>query len=150
MAESNHTVELAVATPNGETQNYTLQEIRTGLYQCDIDTSAEGLYQTMIVQYDETGNAVDYFDTAWAVSYSAEYDAFADDGEGLLESICAHSDGMVTGNLEKLASVRMDTVMIVLAIICAALMLADFIIRLLRWKDVKELFARIGDRNSNK
>ena len=148
-AGSNLSVKLSVAVPNGETQNYTLNEIRAGVFQCTIDTSVVGLYQTMLVQYDEAGNAVDSFDSALAVSYSGEYDAFAEDGDSLLMSICSYSQGMVTADLAKLTCVEMDSVeiytnpLIAFAIICGVLMMADFIIRLLRWKDVNEFFAKI-------
>ena len=58
--ESNNTVALAVATPGGESQSYMLKEVRPGVYECDIDTSVAGIYQTMIIQYDESGEAIDY------------------------------------------------------------------------------------------
>lgn len=155
-AEPTNTVQLTVATPNGETQNYMLQELSSGVYQCDVDTSIEGLYQTMIVQCDESGKAVDYYNTALAISYSLEYDAFAEPGESLLTAICSHSNGIVTRNVEKLASIEMDLLeiyvnpVIAFAIACAAMMLVDFIIRLLRWKDVKEFFNKLANPNHKK
>ena len=148
-AEANNTLALAVATPDGESLTYVLKETSPGVYKGDIDTSVAGIYQTMIVQYDENGSAVDYLETALAISYSSEYNAFAESGEGLLSSICSHSGGIVSSDTSLLADVEMENVdilkdpLVAFAIICAVLMLADFIIRLLRWKDVKEFLFRL-------
>lgn len=148
-AGANHSVELTVATPDEQTQTYQLSQVRPGVFQCKMDTPVAGIYQTMLVQYDEAGNPVDSYDTALAVSYSGEYNAFAEDGDSLLMSICSHSGGMVTTNVTKLTQVEMESVeiytnpLIAFAIFCGALMLADFIIRLLRWKDVKEFIAKL-------
>lgn len=144
--QSGNAVNLTVATPNGETLNYQLYELREGVYQAVIDTAVPGIYHTVLVQYDESGNAVDSFETALAISYSAEYDAYAEPGDVLLATICAHSDGILTNNIEKLAGVKMEPMeihrnpLIIFSLTCAVLMLADLIIRLLRWKDVKEFF----------
>ena len=146
--DAGDTVSLTVGMPDGDTRTYSLTEVRPGVYECEIDTSAVGVYQTMIIQYDSEGNALDYLDTALAVSYSEEYNAFSEPGDGLLSAICSYSDGIVTSDISRLAEIKMDSVeivkdpMIPLALICAALMLADLIIRLLRVKDVKEFLRR--------
>ena len=94
----------------------------------------------------------EYLDTALAVSYSKEYDAFTESGEGLLIEICSHSDGIVTSDISKLTAIEMDSVetvkdpLIPIALICAALMLIDLIIRLLRVKDIKEFLRRFNTK----
>ena len=76
-ADAGNTVTLTVAVPNGESQSYVLDEISAGVYVCDMDTFVQGVYQTMIVQYNAEGNAIESLNSALAVSYSTEYDAFA-------------------------------------------------------------------------
>ena len=150
--DAGDTLSIAVGTPNGDTKTYSMTEVLPGVYECEIDTSLAGVYQTMVIQYDAEGNALDYLDTALAVSYSKEYDAFTEPGEGLLTAICSHSDGIVTSDISKLTAIEMDSVeivkdpMIPIALICAALMLADLIIRLLRVKDIKEFLRRFNTK----
>lgn len=145
----NGSVVLDVKLPNGESAEYTLTEITTGFYEGEIETVIPGVYEMKFVQSDADGITVDYLDTALAVSYSAEYDAFSESGEGLLESVTSYSGGLVAENADELAHVEMEKVddvkdpLVPIAVICAVFMLADLILRLLRMKDVKEFFAKV-------
>lgn len=145
----NGTVSLDVTMPNGETSEYTLHEVNLGFYEGEIDTSVPGIYEMSFVEYDGEGNTVDYLDSALAVSYSSEYDAFGESGEGLLEYVCSYSGGTVADHPDTLVEVEMEKVeeikdpLIPIALICAAFLLADLILRLLRMKDIKE-FLRTG------
>ncbi len=140
----NGSVSLDVTMPNGESAAYTLHEVSTGFFEGEIDTPSAGIYEMKLVQSDADGSTTDYLDTALAVSYSSEYDAFGESGEGLLEQVCSYSGGMVAENPEPLAEIEMDKVeeirdpLIPIALICAVFILADLILRLLRMKDVKE------------
>ena len=101
-----------------------------------MDTFVQGVFQTMIVQYDATGNAIETLNSALAVSYSTEYDVFCEASDILLDCICSYSGGIVTDDISKLADIEMDRVevlkdpLVLFTIISAFLMLADFVIRL--------------------
>lgn len=75
-----------------------------------MDTFVQGVYQTMIVQYNAEGNAIESLNSALAVSYSTEYDAFCEAGDRLLGSICSYSEGILTDDISKLADIEMDRV----------------------------------------
>jgi len=144
----NGSVAVEVSMPNGESVGYTLTEVITGIYEGEIDTPLTGIYEMKLVQYDAEGTTVDYLDTALAISYSTEYNAFGESGAGLLESVSSYSGGIVAENPAALAEVEMAKAdvlkdpLIPIVIICAVLMLADLILRLLRWKDVKLIFVK--------
>ena len=130
------------------TQTYLMTQSEPGIFTTRINTSDPGVYQLMVTQVDENGAIVDYLETAVAVSYSTEYDAFADSGETLLAALCDCSDGAVYTDLQQLASVRRNAIrmaynpMVIFAVICAILLLADIAIRKLRWKDILNHFTR--------
>ena len=97
----------------------------------------------MITETDSSNNIVDYLETAVAVSYSAEYDAFADGGEVLLSNICSYSDGKIFVDMNELAKVKISAIslifnpMVLFAVSAMILLLADIAIRKLRWKDIR-------------
>lgn len=145
----NGSVTLDVTMPSGETVAYSLHEVNTGFFEGEIDTAMTGIYEMRFLQSDGEGITVDYLDTALAISYSTEYDAFSESGEGLLEQVCSYSGGEVADNPEALSAVEMNKVddikdpLIPIALVCAAFLLADLILRLLRWKDIKEFMTTI-------
>lgn len=104
------------------------------------------MYELSIVQKDADGQTADSLQSAMAVSYSPEYDAFATGGEDLLSSVCGCSGGVVTSDIAKLLSVKTDPFeavkdpLIPLAVLSALMLLADIIIRKLRWRDIKDRF----------
>ena len=77
----------------GKTKSYVLTRTQPGVFTTSIKTADSGVYELMVTQTDEGGRIVDYLETAVAVSYSGEYDAFADSGEPLLNTLCSYSDG---------------------------------------------------------
>ncbi len=113
----------------------------------------------MLIESDSAGSVIDYLSCAVAVSYSLEYDAFAESGEEALSTICSFSGGKVTGNTNALADIEMDSVeislnpLVIFGIICAVLMISDIKIRKVGWKDVKNnllrLKAKIKKMSSN-
>jgi len=127
---------------------YVLTQTEPGIYETSVVSAESGLYQTIIYQTDATGNIVDWLETAFAVSYSAEYDAFAEGGDGLLENVCSYSGGSVFSDMEKLAKAKAKSIssifnpMVIFALISMILLLADIAVRKLRWKDIKNYLFR--------
>lgn len=134
------------AASDSTTRNYVLTQTDPGIYTTSIKTADAGVYELMITQTDSSENIVDYLETAIAVSYSGEYDAFADSGEPLLSALCSYSDGEIYSDMQELADVQVSSIsiifnpMVVFAVISAILMLADIAIRKLRWKDIRNYF----------
>ncbi len=142
----------ATVSSAGGLETYTLTQTSTGVYEGSIAAGTSGIYELMLIESDSAGGIVDYLSTAVAVSYSSEYDAFAEGGEEALTTICSFSGGKVTSNSRTLADVEMDTVeislnpLVIFGIICAVLMITDITIRKVRWKDVKNNLLRLKAR----
>lgn len=145
---ADHTLSVTVASENGS-KTYVLTQTDPGIFEAQIPTEQSGVYKIMITETDENNNIVDYLETAVAVSYSAEYDAFAESGEALLSSICGYSDGTIFTDLARLADVEVSTIrlifnpMVLFAVISMILLLADIAVRKLRWKDIRGYLMRI-------
>ncbi len=155
------TVELAVTT-SGNTENtlsvkvlsdteenvYDLVQASPGLYKGTAVTGTSGLYKLTVTESDPDGNVVDTLESAVAVSYSAEYDAFAPSGKTILEGICAYSEGFVAEDTASLTQIQMPAVQlsrdptVYLAFPAAILLLADVAMRRIRWRDLREAFKK--------
>ena len=131
---------------NGSTKSYVLTQTQPGVFTTSIKTADSGVYELMVIQADDSGSIVDYLETAVAVSYSGEYDAFANSGEPLLNTLCSYSDGALFTDMQKLANVKVGSIRIIFnpmalfGIVALLLMLADIAIRKLRWKDIRNYF----------
>ncbi len=135
-----------MAASDSGTESYILTQTDPGVYTTNIKTVDAGVYELMIIQTDSSENIVDYLETAIAVSYSGEYDAFAASGESLLSTLCSYSAGGIYSDMQELANVPVSSVsilfnpMVAFAVIALILMLADIAIRKLRWKDIRNYF----------
>ncbi len=133
-----------------ESRSHPLTKNADGSYTAVVPAEESGIYEMMIVETDASGRMTDYLQTAFAVSYSGEYDAFAEGGREFLLSLCSPSDGILSQNPEELASAPAEPIGIVydplipLAVTASVLLLADIAIRKLRWKDVVNALIRIG------
>ncbi len=139
------TLSLRVA---GETQTYDLTQTEPGSYTTDIRLTKPGVYELMITQTDSSATMVDHLESLVSIPYPAEYDVFADGGETLLQTICSYSGGLLFTDMQQLAQVEIPAVeeitdpLILFALICGVLMLADIAIRKLRWKDIRNYLLR--------
>ena len=139
------TLNLTVASDSG-TEAYVPTQIDPSVFTASVKTADPGVYELMITQTDSSGTIVDYLEAAITVSYSSEYNAFADSGEPLLSTLCSYSDGGIYTDMQQLANVQVSSIsivynpMIAFAVISAFLMLADIAIRKLRWKDIRNYF----------
>ena len=70
------------------TNSYVMTQTEPGVYTASIETASPGLYAMMVTQSDADATIVDYLESAIAVSYSQEYDAFADNGQVFLTTLC--------------------------------------------------------------
>ena len=131
---------------DGSTKSYVLTQTDPSVYTASIKTGQSGVYELMVTQTDAGESIVDYLETAIAVSYSSEYDAFATSGEPLLNTLCSYTDGELYTDMQKLANVQVSSIsilfdpMVLFCIIAAVLMLCDIAIRKLRWKDIRNYF----------
>jgi len=138
----------------GGSQSYILSETTPGIYEGSIHTGDSGTYQVMILETDTGNNIVDFLETAFSVSYSAEYDAFAESGETLLGEIVSYSGGALFTDMSALAAVEAVSIellynpMLPFAVICLILMLADIAIRKIRWKDIRAYFLKLKNTGS--
>ena len=136
---------LTAASDSGS-KNYTLNRLDSGVYTATVSTEDPGVYSLMITQTNEEGQIVDHLETAVAVGYSDEYDAFAESGEGLLLALVGETGGDLFTDMEQVAAVKVNSIsqvfnpLILFAAVSAALLLADIAIRKLRWKDVLYFF----------
>ena len=123
---------------------YGFSRISSDTYKVTVETGEPGIYELMITQNDASGKPVDYLQTAIAVSYSQEYNAFAPAGDSLLMNICRYSGGSVTEDLEKLSDYEVKVIdavtnpLIPLGIIVAILLISDIAVRKLKWKDIRK------------
>ena len=106
----------------------------------------------MVLETTVTGAVVDRYQAQISLPYSLEYDLFAKSGKALLMSVCSHMEGSVTGDLSALSKIKMPRVInvhdpvVLFAILCGILLLADIAVRKLRWKDIKECYERIKSK----
>ncbi len=132
----------ATVNSNYGSGEYAMFQTATGVYQVTLPVIGSGIYEMRFIEKDSAGQVVDYLDTALAVSYSAEYDAFILDGKELMDALCVPSGGQVFTDMEQLSQVSVSAVgvvynpLILFSVISAVLLLADIAIRKLRWKDV--------------
>lgn len=151
-SNTENVLSLTVASKNGS-KDYVLTHTDPGVYETSIVTEESGIYEIMITETDSSNNIVDYLETAVAVSYSAEYDAFADSGEVLLSNICGYSDGKIFVDMNELAKVKVSAIslifnpMVLFAVLAMILLLADIAIRKLRWKDIRGYLIKFSNAN---
>ena len=137
-----HQVELTAVAGRDENK-LTLTPVGDGVYEGTMTLPDEGVYELMFSQTDAAGTMVDHLETAVAVSYPKEYDAFANGGDTMLELLCSYSGGGVFTDPEELVKAKAKTApevldpLVLFAVLCCIMMLADIAIRKLRWKDVK-------------
>ncbi|MBE6638828.1 MAG: VWA domain-containing protein [Ruminococcaceae bacterium] len=141
---SNNKLSMTVHFDDNSEMIYDLTQIYPGMYETVIPISKEGIYDLTITEFSFDNRLIDSTQTAMAVSYSEEYDAFAADGKLLLMSLCSYSNGDIFTDMKKLAGVSMPGIHILynpiipIAILTAILLLADIAIRKLRLKDLEK------------
>ena len=145
---------LSITVANGtESKSYVLTQTDPGVYEARINTEQSGIYEMMITETDSNSAIVDYLETAVAVSYSAEYDAFAPSGEAFLSTLCSYSDGELFIDMKSLSEIQVSAIslsynpMVLFAVLAMILLLADIAIRKLRWKDIRGYFLKIKKAN---
>lgn len=137
-----HTLSMS-AVEGKNTTELTLTPVEAGVYEGTLELERPGVYELMLTQTDAAGTIVDHLETAVAVSYPKEYDAFAAGGDTLLETLCSYSGGGVFTDPEELVKAKAKTApevldpLVLFAVLCSVMMIADIAIRKLRWKDVK-------------
>ena len=143
---SETTLQVKMKDTQGAELEKELTLTRPGIYEGSLLLPDSEGFELMISQKDSYGMIVDELHCSFAVPYSEEYNAFAQEGESFLRTLCAFSSGTVFESLSEAASVEIFSISIVhdplLALTCISvfLLLADIAIRKLRWKDIKNLF----------
>lgn len=135
-------------TSDTESQTYALYQTAPGIYEASISTNQPGTYK-MIITETNNNTIVDYLETAFAVSYSSEYDAFADSGKTLLSNICGYLGGAIFTDIQDIANVNLSSIqliynpMVSFTVIAAILLIMDIAIRRLRMKDIRNYFIKV-------
>lgn len=145
---------LSITVANGtESKSYVLTQTDPDVYEARINTEQSGIYEMMITETDSNSAIVDYLETAVAVSYSAEYDAFAPSGEAFLSTLCSYSDGELFIDMKSLSEIQVSAIslsynpMVLFAVLAMILLLADIAIRKLRWKDIRGYLIKFSNAN---
>lgn len=142
-------VTAVVVPPEGDSYSVTLNAVSPGTYTGTMETSGEGVYTLLVQQSDASGSLIAYRQTAVAASYSAEYDAFLEGGDTLLENISTLSGGELMTSAADLFRVKLEptetekSLYLPLVIMAALLLLTDLVLRNIKWKDIKMLFLRL-------
>lgn len=146
---------LTVKTPTQDDSTMTVTSgdvttnmtcITPGTFRGTLKTGSLGAYPITITQYDKDGTVVDTLTTTVTVPVRAEFDAYGDDGQATMKSVCLQGGGVLADAPENLSKVSAEAISAVtdfripFGIIFVILMLADIIIRKLRWKDIKNLW----------
>ncbi len=143
---NNSKVEAVVMPPKGDRYTVILNAVSSGVYESTIETMEEGVYTLFVQQTDTDGELLGYREVAVASSYSAEYDAFLEGGDKLLESVSNLAGGELMSTCQELLSVETSpseiekNLYIPLGLIATFLLLADLVMRNTKWQDIKMFF----------
>ena len=130
-----------VLAPDGEEQQAEITLTTQGTYRGSFDTVEPGVYTVTVTHLKEDGELLDFTKEQMAVSYSTEYDAFAEaEGETLLAQVCEATGGKMAYTASNVVEFEgrfieqaIDpTVAMLVAVL--ALFLCDIAVRKFRWK----------------
>ena len=108
-ALENQTYSATVTSPSGEVSSYYMSRTEDGAYECEMPIQGFGKYEITLEQYDSVGKQLSAFQTAAALSWSAEYEAFnAVDPLSAITELCAATGGEVLKSAEALNSVELE------------------------------------------
>lgn len=135
-----------VTNPNGDVKEYEFG-IKNGQFRQVIDTNEIGNYQLRLMYYHEKfANVYEYKTNFW-FSYSSEYNVFEKSDNIVLWQICCN-EGTLAQEMTELLNVEQDDIIynqyfeIPLLIISLILFVLDIFIRMIRAKDIKNLFKK--------
>lgn len=126
--------------------------IAPGVFEGSIPTGSLGSYPIAITQTDKSGELLDSLTAVLNVPVRAEYDAYSDNGQATMKSICLQGGGMLAASPDALANIQAEEISAVsdfripFGILFAIMLLADIGIRKLRWKDVKNIWFTLTRR----
>ncbi len=130
--DSDTTVTAVITNDEGESLDVTLNAVKPGTYETDVDLSEVGVY-SISIRKNSGDEVISSYNTAVASQYSKEYKFY--DTDGALEELCADADGeMLTlsdsiwTNTKKKVTVKKSLTMLFLILALIMLML-DIIIR---------------------
>ena len=142
---------VAEVSYDGKTETVEFKSNTAGFY-ADVNVSKLGKYSVKVDYYCNGSEAPYTENVVVNVDYKSEYDAFANyDASDLYKMV---GEGQVSEN-GKLVLVNDDRdvatyvypLVPVLLGVCAALFVADIMVRKLKWADIKNLFVKIDKNN---
>ncbi len=150
---SGETISAQVTAPDGTVSALSLQVVTEGLYSAVFATERQGIYSVTVTK--SCGEELK-FSSFTAFSYSAEYDAFADDTEcfTFLETVSSNGNGTMLFSAENLFGRQNETVtsnfnpQLTFLIICLVLFLADIVVRKFKIKLPKKNEEKTRTENS--
>lgn len=144
---------VTLTAPDGRVNKETLV-FRSGGYSSVFATDAPGTY-TVLIEY-ERGDLKYSTQTEFSVSYYAEYDGFTSYNRAYLYRLLTENgrileldEGDRLENTDSQYTTYVIRFTLLLLIACAALFVADIVIRQLKWKDVTSFFKGLFRRRSN-
>ncbi len=146
------TVKVTVTSPGGEVQEFSADKT-TGYSRMTFAVKESGLHTVFVQRLSATGEEISSTTVYKTLSYSKEYDAFADTEAALklAESLTASSDGVIITDPLQVFDNAVEYLHIVIdpriafAIIIIVCFLLDIVVRKFKWKWPHEI---IRDRKS--
>ena len=141
-----NTVTVLLEDENGRITEQMLTLKMQGLYTGQIPVSYDSLYRMTVVEQSPTGQELDRLESAVAVNWCGEYDAFAEGGQPLLTTICNLTGGSLLKEAKEGASIALSpvkspkTLTVLFVLLCGLLFIIDVALRRLRLKDLTEHF----------
>ena len=144
---------IVLTDPNGLVDSKTLV-LQSGRYRADFATDTPGTY-SVLIEYVH-GDLRYTTETEFSVSYYAEYDSFRGYNRAYLYRLLSENGRILElDDIDTLENADSEYTTYVfkftlpLLILCAALFVADIIIRQLRWKDITSFFKGLVRRRSH-
>ncbi len=128
--------------------SFQMNAAQRNTFKCSFIADREGAYDVTFAMKDPEGNVIDYLNSFFSVDYSDEYNSFSADGTAVLEDLTSRTGGIMSDDLDTLASEAAPDAAIyydpspLLAALSCLIMLADIGIRKLRWADIAGVFRK--------
>lgn len=150
-----YTMKATVTDPDGNDYTYRMTSESDG-YSCRISTPKEGVYSVIVEEFDDKANRVAKQTVYYAFSYSYEYDAFRDFGDGyviLSELVNKGNGGLLDANKPLFTSETLTVTedydpLIPLIIVMLVAFLVDIAVRKFKFKWPHEIIKAYKEKKN--
>lgn len=145
---TNTELEATITSPSGKKENLKMN-INNGKYVQICQTLEEGTYHVLLTYKNNKTGDVYLSENNFSFSYSLEYNRFLSSDNILLCQL-TNNRGVVSNHVEEIVNIEQEDVIFSqyysfqLLMLALILFVIDVAIRKLRWKDLTNLFKKIG------